>query len=157
MRDILPGETAQWQWLEGVVKSVLQGYCYREIRMPVLEKTELFSRSIGAGTDIVNKEMYTFSDRNDELLTLRPEGTAGCGRALLQHGLANAGPLRVWYQGPHVPSRTAAKGTVAAISSSRRRGLRHRKRRHRRGNDPDVRAPLEPPWDSRICGCKSIL
>lgn len=112
MRDILPGETAKWQWLEGVVKSVLQGYCYREIRMPVLEKTELFSRSIGAGTDIVNKEMYTFPDRNGESLTLRPEGTAGCGRALLQHGLANAGPLRVWYQGPMFRHERPQKGRL---------------------------------------------
>lgn len=112
MRDILPGETAQWQWLEGVVKSVLQGYGYQEIRMPVLEKTELFSRSIGAGTDIVNKEMYTFSDRNDDSLTLRPEGTAGCGRALLQHGLAHAGPLRVWYQGPMFRRERPQKGRL---------------------------------------------
>ena len=100
MHDTLPGETPRWQLLEHALQAVLHSYCYREIRLPIIEKTELFARSIGAGTDIVNKEMYTFQDRNDELLTLRPEGTAGCVRALLQHGLIYAGPQRVWYQGP---------------------------------------------------------
>ncbi|MCY4211253.1 MAG: histidine--tRNA ligase [Gammaproteobacteria bacterium] len=100
MHDTLPGETPKWQLLEDALQVVLHSYCYREIRLPIIEKTELFARSIGAGTDIVNKEMYTFQDRNDELLTLRPEGTAGCVRALLQHGLIYAGPQRVWYQGP---------------------------------------------------------
>ena len=100
MHDTLPGDTPKWRLLEQAVQSVLQSYCYQEIRLPLLEKTELFSRSIGAGTDIVNKEMYTFPDRNGELLTLRPEGTAGCARALLQHGLIYSGPQRIWYQGP---------------------------------------------------------
>ena len=100
MHATLPGETPKWQALEQALRSVLHAYCYREVRLPIVEKTELFARSIGAGTDIVNKEMYTFHDRNDELLTLRPEGTAGCVRALLQHGLIYAGPQRVWYQGP---------------------------------------------------------
>lgn len=92
------------------MQSVLQSYCYREIRLPIVEKTELFSRSIGAGTDIVNKEMYTFRDRNGELLTLRPEGTAGCVRALLQHGLIYSGPQRVWYQGPMFRHERPQKG-----------------------------------------------
>ena len=100
MHDTLPGDAPKWRLLEQTVQSVLQSYCYQEIRLPLLEKTELFSRSIGAGTDIVNKEMYTFPDRNGELLTLRPEGTAGCARALLQHGLIYSGPQRIWYQGP---------------------------------------------------------
>ena len=100
MHDTLPGDAPKWRLLEQTVQSVLQSYCYQEIRLPLLEKTELFSRSIGAGTDIVNKEMYTFPDRNGELLTLRPEGTAGCVRALLQHGLIYSGPQRIWYQGP---------------------------------------------------------
>ena len=100
MHDTLPGDVPGWRLLEQTVQSVLRSYCYREIRLPVIEKTELFSRSIGAGTDIVNKEMYTFQDRNGEFLTLRPEGTAGCVRALLQHGLLYSGPQRVWYQGP---------------------------------------------------------
>ena len=100
MHDTLPGEAPKWRLLEQAMQSVLQSYCYREIRLPVVEKTELFSRSIGIGTDIVNKEMYTFQDRSGDLLTLRPEGTAGCVRALLQHGLMYSGAQRIWYQGP---------------------------------------------------------
>ena len=110
MHDTLPGDTPGWRLLEQTVQSVLQSYCYREIRIPLLEKTELFSRSIGMGTDIVNKEMYTFPDRNGELLTLRPEGTAGCVRALLQHGLIYSGPQRIWYQGPMFRHERPQKG-----------------------------------------------
>ncbi len=110
MHDTLPGETPGWQLLEHTLQVVLHAYCYREIRLPIIEKTEVFARSIGAGTDIVNKEMYTFQDRNDELLTLRPEGTAGCVRALLQHGLIYAGPQRVWYQGPMFRHERPQKG-----------------------------------------------
>ena len=110
MHDTLPGDTPGWRLLEQAVQSVLRSYCYREIRLPVLEKTELFSRSIGAGTDIVNKEMYTFQDRNGEFLSLRPEGTAGCVRALLQHGLLYSGPQRVWYQGPMFRHERPQKG-----------------------------------------------
>ncbi len=110
MRDTLPGDTPGWRRLEQTVQSVLHSYCYREIRFPIIEKTELFSRSIGAGTDIVNKEMYTFQDRNGESLTLRPEGTAGCVRALLQHGLIHSGPQKVWYQGPMFRHERPQKG-----------------------------------------------
>ena len=110
MHDTLPGETPKWQLLERTLQAVLHAYCYREIRLPIIEKTELFARSIGAGTDIVNKEMYTFHDRNDDLLTLRPEGTAGCVRALLQHGLIYAGPQKVWYQGPMFRHERPQKG-----------------------------------------------
>lgn len=110
MHDTLPGDTPRWRLLERKVQAVLRSYCYREIRLPVMEKTELFSRSIGASTDIVNKEMYTFRDRNGELLTLRPEGTAGCVRALLQHGLIYSGPQKVWYQGPMFRHERPQKG-----------------------------------------------
>ena len=110
MHDTLPGDALKWRLLEQTVQSVLQSYCYQEIRLPVIEKTELFSRSIGAGTDIVNKEMYTFQDRNGEFLTLRPEGTAGCVRALLQHGLIYSGPQRIWYQGPMFRHERPQKG-----------------------------------------------
>ncbi len=99
MRDILPGESAAWQRLEAVVAEVLEAYGYREIRLPVLEKTELFARSIGEVTDIVEKEMYTFPDRNGESLTLRPEGTAGCVRACVEHGLLHNQVQRLWYRG----------------------------------------------------------
>ncbi len=100
MHDALPTETPHWQVLESTIQSVLEGYGYAEIRLPILERTELFQRAIGDGTDIVNKEMYTFSDRHAEHLTLRPEGTAGCVRAVLEHGLLAKGVLRSWYRGP---------------------------------------------------------
>ena len=87
MNDLLPGETALWQSLEATLRAVLGGYGYQEIRLPLVEKTELFARSIGEITDIVEKEMYTFADRNGDSLTLRPEGTAGCVRACIEHGL----------------------------------------------------------------------
>ncbi len=99
MRDILPGESAAWQRLEAVISEVLEAYGYREIRLPALEKTELFARSIGEVTDIVEKEMYTFADRNGESLTLRPEGTAGCVRACIEHGLLHNQVQRLWYRG----------------------------------------------------------
>ncbi|MBL8254099.1 MAG: ATP phosphoribosyltransferase regulatory subunit, partial [Candidatus Competibacter sp.] len=86
MNDILPGESALWQHLEMTLREVLATYGYHEIRLPLVEKTELFARSIGEVTDIVEKEMYTFADRNGDSLTLRPEGTAGCVRACIEHG-----------------------------------------------------------------------
>ncbi len=100
MRDILPEQTPLWQLLQGRVKSTLEQYGYREIRMPLLEMTELFKRSIGEVTDIVEKEMYTFEDRNGDSLTLRPEGTAGCVRAGIENGLFHNQQQRLWYQGP---------------------------------------------------------
>ncbi|MGI9229841.1 MAG: histidine--tRNA ligase, partial [Gammaproteobacteria bacterium] len=111
MHDALPGQTPDWQQLEQQVQTVLESYGYAEIRMPILEKTELFHRSIGTGTDIVNKEMYTFGDRNDEQVTLRPEGTASCIRAVLEHNLlASGGALRVWYGGPMFRYERPQKG-----------------------------------------------
>ncbi|MGA0806938.1 MAG: ATP phosphoribosyltransferase regulatory subunit, partial [Pseudohongiellaceae bacterium] len=87
MNDVLPEQTVQWQYVEGVMRRLLAAHAYREIRFPVLEQTQLFKRSIGEVTDIVEKEMYTFLDRNGDSLTLRPEGTACCVRAAEQHGL----------------------------------------------------------------------
>ena len=81
MNDLLPEQSATWQYLEKTVANVLARYSYSEIRFPVLEQTELFKRSVGEATDIVEKEMYTFADRNGDMLSLRPEGTAGCVRA----------------------------------------------------------------------------
>ncbi len=100
MNDILPSQTRVWQHLESVLRDVLDNYAYQEIRMPLVEKTQLFSRSIGVATDIVDKEMYTFNDRNDESLSLRPEGTAGCVRAGIEHGLLYNQEQRLWYMGP---------------------------------------------------------
>lgn len=100
MPDILPAQSALWQHIEREVAALLHAFAYHEIRLPLLEPTELFSRSIGEVTDIVEKEMYTFADRNGDSLTLRPEGTAGCVRAVLQNGLLQTLPLRLWYAGP---------------------------------------------------------
>lgn len=100
MHDVLPDTAAAWRRLEGVLIDVLLRYGYRELRLPLVEHAELFERSIGEATDIVSKEMYSFVDRNDERLTLRPEGTAGCVRAVIEHGLLQAGALRLWYLGP---------------------------------------------------------
>lgn len=99
MNDVLPEQSPVWQYLESQVRSVLEQYGYREIRMPVVEPTTLFKRGVGEHTDIVEKEMYTFDDRGGDSLTLRPEGTAGCVRAALQHGLLHNQVQRLWYQG----------------------------------------------------------
>ena len=110
MHDILPDQTSTWQYVESVFRTVLGSYGYREIRLPIVEKTELFRRSIGEVTDIVEKEMYTFEDRNGDSLTLRPEGTAGCLRACLEHGLLHNQVQRVWYQGPMFRHERPQKG-----------------------------------------------
>ena len=109
MNDILPDETPYWQLLERTVSRLLESYGYGEIRLPVVEQTELFKRSIGEVTDIVEKEMYTFDDRNGESLTLRPEGTAGCVRAAIQQGLLGV-PQRLWYAGPMFRYERPQKG-----------------------------------------------
>jgi len=100
MKDIPPSETAYWQEIEKVARELLTSYGYQEIRMPIVEKTELFARSIGDVTDIVAKEMYTFEDRNGDSLTMRPEGTASCVRAGIESGLLHNQIQRLWYQGP---------------------------------------------------------
>lgn len=100
MNDILPPETYLWQFAENMMRKVLHGHGYQEIRFPIVEKTELFDRSIGKVTDIVEKEMYTFLDRNEERLSLRPEGTASCVRAGIEHGLLYNQIQRLWYMGP---------------------------------------------------------
>ena len=100
MNDILPERTPLWQWLESQVRQLLDNYGYSEIRMPIVEHTELFKRSIGEVTDIVEKEMYTFEDRNGDSLTLRPEGTASCVRACEEYGLLYNQVQRLWYAGP---------------------------------------------------------
>src|SRR5476651_852623 len=101
MNDILPHETPVWQYVENIFRSVFQSYGYQELRFPIVEKTELFKRSIGEVTDIVEKEMYTFLDRNQESLSLRPEGTACCVRACIEHGLLYHQIQRLWYLGPY--------------------------------------------------------
>ena len=111
MNDILPTDSALWQYFESTVAKVLAGYGYQQIRLPIVEPTELFKRSIGEVTDIVEKEMYTFADRNGDSLTLRPEGTAGCVRAMLEHGLLGGGVShKVWYTGPMFRHERPQKG-----------------------------------------------
>lgn len=110
MNDILPAATPHWQYFEGQIRSVLKQYGYQEIRLPLVEVTDLFARGVGEHTDIVEKEMYSFRDRNDESLTLRPEGTAGCVRAALQHGLLHNQVQRLWYQGPMFRYERPQKG-----------------------------------------------
>ncbi|CAI0882149.1 histidine--tRNA ligase [Serratia fonticola] len=110
MNDYLPEETALWQRIEGTLKQVLSGYGYSEIRLPIVEQTPLFKRAIGEVTDVVEKEMYTFEDRNGESLTLRPEGTAGCVRAGIEHGLLYNQEQRLWYIGPMFRYERPQKG-----------------------------------------------
>lgn len=110
MHDILPDQSGLWLFLEACVGEVLERYGYREIRTPIAEMTELFRRSIGDVTDIVEKEMYTFEDRNGDSLTLRPEGTAGCVRAGIQHGLFHNQVQRLWYRGPMFRHERPQKG-----------------------------------------------
>ena len=110
MHDVLPDQSPLWQHAEQVIREVLGAYGYSEIRLPLVEKTELFKRSIGEVTDIVEKEMYTFDDRNGDSLTLRPEGTAGCLRAALEHGLLHNQMHRLWYYGPMFRHERPQKG-----------------------------------------------
>jgi histidyl-tRNA synthetase len=112
MNDLLPDASPRWQYLEETVRSLLARYGYREIRFPILEQTELFKRSIGEVTDIVEKEMYTFEDRNGDSLTLRPEGTACCVRACEQNGLLHNQQQRLWYQGPMFRHERPQKGRL---------------------------------------------
>ncbi len=110
MNDILPDSTPHWQKLESVLRELMASYGYTEIRMPIVEKTQLFKRSIGEVTDIVEKEMYTFEDRNGDSLTLRPEGTASCVRAGVEHGLLYNQEQRLWYMGPMFRHERPQKG-----------------------------------------------
>ncbi len=109
MNDCSPTESLLWQWVEEKVRSVLQTYGYSEVRMPIVESTPLFARAIGEVTDVVSKEMYTFWD-NDEQLTLRPEGTAGCVRAAIEHGWIYNNEQRLWYMGPMFRHERPQKG-----------------------------------------------
>lgn len=110
MRDILPEETPVWQAVEQAARDVFGQYGYAEIRTPICEMTDLFKRSIGEVTDIVEKEMYTFEDRNGDSLTLRPEGTAGCVRACMEHGLLHNQTQRLWYSGAMFRHERPQKG-----------------------------------------------
>jgi len=110
MNDILPGQSYSWRYIERSFAHCMSAYSYQEIRVPLLESTQLFKRSIGEITDIVEKEMYTFNDLNGDSLTLRPEGTAGCLRACLEHGLLHNQQQKLWYCGPMFRHEKPQKG-----------------------------------------------
>ncbi len=110
MHDILPDQTPLWQWLEARLSAIFASYDFHEIRMPLLEQAEVFMRAIGQATDVVEKEMYAFEDRNGDMLSLRPEGTASVVRAAIQHGLLHSPGLKVWYQGPMFRHERPQKG-----------------------------------------------
>ena len=110
MNDVLPNQSPHWQYLEQHIRQLMETYAYQEIRFPVLEQTQLFKRSIGDATDIVEKEMYTFEDRNGDSLSLRPEGTASCVRAAEQHGLLYNQIQKLWYMGPMYRHERPQKG-----------------------------------------------
>jgi len=110
MNDVLPGDTSFWRYVEGVFQECMSRYGYQEIRFPLIESTQLFKRTIGEVTDIVEKEMYTFDDLNGESITLRPEGTAGCVRACIENGLLYNQQPKLWYMGPMFRHEKPQKG-----------------------------------------------
>jgi histidyl-tRNA synthetase len=110
MHDVLPEHTFHWQRLERQVSALFARYGFSEIRTPIIEQAEVFTRAMGQATDVVEKEMYAFEDRNGDVLCLRPEGTAGVVRAVIQHGLLNPPGLKVWYQGPMFRHERPQKG-----------------------------------------------
>ena len=110
MHDVLPEDSPRWQAFEAKIRQVMAAYAYSEIRTPIVESTDLFCRSIGEVTDIVEKEMYTFDDRNGDRLTLRPEGTASCVRSGIQHGILHNQIRRLWYMGPMFRHERPQKG-----------------------------------------------
>ena len=142
MNDVLPDQAPLWEFFEDTVRDWLRAYGYRNIRMPVVERTELFVRSIGEVTDIVEKEMYTFVDQlNGESLTLRPEGTASCVRAAIEHNLLYGGPAAALLHRPDVSARAPAEGALPAVPPGRRRspglsGAGRRRRAYRHGGTP---------------------
>ena len=112
MRSILPEETPIWQWLENKVRTVAHRYGYQEVRLPILEPVSLFERAVGESTDIVSKEMYNFYDKSGEHITLRPEGTSGCVRAVVENNMCYNTTQRLWYQGPMFRYERPQKGRL---------------------------------------------
>ena len=109
--DVLPNKTPLWHFVEDKIREVLNLYAYEKINLPIVEPTSLFIDSVGTHTDIVEKEMYSWVDPlNEDQLTLRPEGTAGCVRAVIEHNLTYNGPIRLWYQGPMFRHENVQKG-----------------------------------------------
>ena len=118
MNDCLPEQSPVWQKVEQILRQVVASYGYSEVRMPIVEQTHLFKRAIGEVTDVVEKEMYTFEDRNGDSLSLRPEGTASCVRAGIEHGLLYNQERRMWYMGPMFRHERPQKVAIASSTSS---------------------------------------
>lgn len=110
MNDVLPSEIARWQWLESVAREILSAYAFEEMRVPIVEQTDLFKRAIGEFTDVVEKEMYSFEDKGGERLTLRPEATAGMVRAMISNGMLRGARHKVWCIGPMFRHEKPQKG-----------------------------------------------
>jgi histidyl-tRNA synthetase len=119
MNDLLPSEIGRWHRLERAFREAVERYGFAEVRTPIVEPTALFVRSIGEATDIVEKEMYTFEDKADKSLTLRPEGTASCVRAYLEHSIGNVEPVSKWYYLGRCTAASAPR-RVATGSSTKR-------------------------------------
>ena len=110
MNDVTPLDIGVWQYAEKSIRSIFTSYGYQEIRLPLVERTELFARGVGKSTDIVSKEMYTFEDKGGEIISLRPEGTASCVRACLENDLLRVDSPRLWYMGPMFRYERPQKG-----------------------------------------------
>ena len=108
--EINPSESQTWSYLTKKIIEIFESFSYQEIRLPIIESTSLFQRSVGEGTDIVNKEMFTFESKSGKSLSLRPEGTAGCLRASIEMGLTDQGPIRLFYHGPMYRYERPQKG-----------------------------------------------
>ena len=142
MNDLLAGELPYWQRVEAAARELFADYGYREMRVPLVEHAELFKRSIGEHTDIVEKEMYSFDDRGGDRLSLRPEATAGLVRAAIEHGLLHNQKQRLWTAGPMFRHERPQAGPLPAVSPDRLRGLRLPGARHRRRGDPGLGAAV---------------
>ncbi len=156
--DILPGEVEKWQYVEHVARSLCERYGYVEVRTPIIEREELFSKGTGETTDIVQKEMYSFTDKGGDRVTLRPEATPSMVRAYVEHSLEHALPVdQALLDGPDVPVRAAAEGPVSAVPSAGRRGLRHgRSGRGRRSHRPGVESRRGARHHRRGAGVNSV-
>ena len=144
MNDVLPAQVGAWHELEDCARELLASYGYEEIRVPIVEHTALFKRAIGEYTDVVEKEMYTFSDQGGDSLTLRPEATAGIMRALISNGMLRGPAPQALVHRTHVPSRAAAEGPLPAVQPDQPGGGRLPRSRRRCGADRSHLASLAP-------------
>ena len=145
MNDVLPTQIATWQWLEATARELLAGYGYEEIRVPVVEQTQLFKRAIGEYTDVVEKEMYSFVDQGGENLTLRPEATAGIVRAAISNGMLRGARHKLWCTGPMFRHERPQKGRFRQFHQVDVEAIGFAGPGHRRRADRADSAALEAP------------